>query len=289
MNAKDKPQIAVLGVGWVGGAVARYFQDEGRSPLLYDPPKGLGVGADLAAADVFFVCVPTPFDRDRGGFDLSYVETSIAAIPGEKTVVIKSTVLPGSTEEMQRRFPRHRLLFNPEFLREKTADRDFREPERQIVGCTSRSRDAADDVLRLLPPAPFTRVVTATEAEMIKYFGNAFLAMKVVFANQMFDLCSRLGISYDRVSECSAADTRIGSSHMRVICDGYRGYAGSCFPKDVRALIQLGERLGVDLELLKTGEKINNVLVASSGAAAVRPMERPAAGGRPQEPALSQG
>jgi len=266
MNDKQTPRIAVMGIGWVGGSVARYFQDAGRGPLLYDPPKGLGSAADLARADVLFVCVPTPFDQVRGGFDLSCVEQALAAIPAGKTVVIKSTVLPGSTEELQRRYPRHRLLFNPEFLREKTADADLRRPDRQIVGYTAESRADAQLVLDLLPPAPFTRIMPATEAEMVKYFGNAFLAMKVVFANQIYDVCSRLGVSYDQVSECAAADPRIGASHLQVHCDGYRGYGGHCFPKDVRALIQFGDRIGVDLGLLKTGEKINNELAPSSAA-----------------------
>jgi len=264
MDEKDKLKVAVLGVGWVGGAVARYFQDIGRQPVLYDPPKGLGSAGELAAADVHFICLPTPFDPARGGFDLSYVEEGMKVIPKGRIAVIKSTVLPGSTEDLQRRFPDHQILFNPEFLREKTADQDFRNPDRQIVGYTDKSRGAAAAVLELLPKSPFTRIIRATEAEMIKYFGNAFLALKVVFANQVFDLCRKMGISYDEVKECAAADPRIGPSHLQVLCDGYRGYAGSCFPKDVRAFIQLGESLGIDLSLMKTCEGINNGLIAAT-------------------------
>lgn len=264
MTEKNKFRIAVLGVGWVGGAVARYFQDTGSQPVLYDPPKGLGNKEDLARADVNFICLPTPFDPAKGGFDLSYVEEGLGLIPQGRIAVIKSTVLPGSTEELQRRFPDIRVLFNPEFLREKTADQDFRHPDRQIVGFTEVSRADADAVMALLPAAPFARTIKATEAEMIKYFGNAFLALKVVFANQVFDLCRKMGISYDEVKECAAADPRIGSSHLQVLCDGYRGYAGSCFPKDVRAFIQLGERLGIDLALMKTCEGINNSLIAAT-------------------------
>ena len=261
---KRKPKIAVVGIGWVGGAVARYFQDAGLEPLLYDPPKGLGRPEDLAGADVFFLCLPTPFDPAKGGFDLSYVEQVLPLIPAGRIVVIKSTVLPGSLDDLQRRFPGHRLMFNPEFLREKTADQDFRHPDRQIVGYTEQSRAAAETVLALLPPAPFVRVIRSTEAEMVKYFGNAFLALKVVFANQVFDLCAKLGIDYDQVRDCAAADPRIGPSHLDVRCDGYRGYGGHCFPKDVRAFIQLGDRLGIDLGLMKTCEGINNGLIAAS-------------------------
>lgn len=255
-----------MGVGWVGGAVARHFDDAGFAPFRYDPPKGLGSADDLAAADVIFVCLPTPFDERAGGFDLSYVRAGVAAIPGSKTVVIKSTVLPGTTETLQKEFPRHRFLFNPEFLRQATADEDFRRPDRQIVGATAEGAADAERVLALLPPAPFTRVIGATEAETVKYFGNCFLAMKVVFANQVFDVCDKLGVAYDVVKDCAAADPRIGASHLQVLHDGYRGYGGSCFPKDMRAFIQLGDRIGADLALLKTAERLNKEILARNPA-----------------------
>lgn len=257
-----RPKIAVMGVGWVGGALARYFDDAGFAPLRYDPPKGMGTVEDLAAADIVFVCLPTPFDERAGGFDLSYVRKGVAAIPGGKVVVIKSTVLPGTTEALQKEFPQHRFMFNPEFLRQSTADADMRAPDRQIVGVTDASEGDAADVLRVLPAAPFTKTVRATEAETLKYFGNCFLAMKVVFANQVFDLCERLGVAYDVVKDCAAADPRIGTSHLQVVHDGYRGYGGSCFPKDMRAFIQLGDELGVDLTLLKTCERLNQGILA---------------------------
>jgi UDPglucose 6-dehydrogenase len=268
MESRFKGKIAVMGVGWVGGAVARWLDDAGLEPLRYDPPKGLGTEADLAAAEIVFVCLPTPYDEAKGGFDLSYVEEGIRALPDGKIVVIKSTVLPGTTEELQRKNPRHRFVFNPEFLRQATADADFRAPDRQLVGVTDASRSAADDVLAVLPAAPFTRVLGATEAEAVKYFGNCFLALKVVFANQLFDLCRAVGADYDAVKDCAAADPRIGPSHLQVIHDGYRGYGGSCFPKDVRALIQLGDALGAEQELLKACERLNAQVIAKNPAPA---------------------
>lgn len=262
----EQQKIAVMGVGWVGGAVACHFEAAGLSPVRYDPPKGLGTAAELAAADVIFVCLPTPFDEAAGGFDLSFVRQGVAAIPGAKTVVIKSTVLPGTTDALQAEFPQHRFLFNPEFLRQSSADEDFRAPDRQIVGVTAASAGDAEAVLALLPAAPYVRVMRAAEAEAVKYFGNCFLAMKVVFANQAYDLCRALGVDYDVVKDGAAADPRIGPSHLQVLHDGYRGYGGSCFPKDVRAFIQLGERAGVDLELLRTCERLNAAILARNPA-----------------------
>lgn len=262
MGTVPARKIAVMGVGWVGGALSRYFEDAGLSPMRYDPPKGLGTKDDLAAAEIVFICVPTPYLQNGVGFDLSFVESAVEALPPGKTVVIKSTVLPGTTEALQSKYPQHRFLFNPEFLREKTADQDMRSPDRQLIGVTGASAGLAEEVLVVLPKAPFSKVIRATEAETVKYFGNCFLAMKVVFANQMFDVCRTLGIDYESVKACSAADGRIGPSHLEVKQDGYRGYAGSCFPKDVRAFIQLGESIGIDVELLRTVEKLNSKLVS---------------------------
>ncbi len=250
-----------MGVGYVGGALARYLDEAGHSPLRYDPAKGLDDAGVLTLADVVFVCVPTPYLADGTGFDLSFVRAAVGALPGEKTVVIKSTVLPGTTEMLQQEFPQHRMLFNPEFLRQVTADEDMRHPDRQLMGYTERSKDVAPFILRLLPSAPFMRTLTATEAETVKYFGNCFLAMKVVFANQMFDLCKAIGADYDAVKDCAAADPRIGTSHLQVLQDGFRGYGGSCFPKDVKSFVQFAESLGTDMTLLATADRINDELV----------------------------
>jgi UDPglucose 6-dehydrogenase len=262
MRIPESPVIAVMGVGWVGGALARWFEDAGRRVVRYDPPKGMDDAEGLAVSDVVFVCLPTPFDEKAGGFDLSTVRAGVASIPGNKAVVIKSTVVPGTTDELQRAHPEHAILFNPEFLRQATADADLRAPDRQLVGYTDESRGAAEDILALLPKAPFVRTMRAAEAEAVKYFGNCFLATKVVFANQFYDVCARLGIDYDDVMAAAAADPRIGASHLKVLQDGYRGYGGSCFPKDMRAFIQFAESAGVDPVLLKTCERLNNEIVA---------------------------
>ena len=99
------------------------------------------------------------------------------------------------------------------------------------------------------------------EAEMVKYFGNTWFATKVIFANQIYDLCQKLGIDYERIMEASAADKRIGRTHLDVFHKGYRGYGGKCLPKDIKALIQFADGKGVDLKLHKTVEEINNKLV----------------------------
>lgn len=256
-------RVGVMGVGVVGGAVAEYFKSIGKTPLLYDKHKKLGSVAEVNEADAVFICVPTPYGEN--GFDLSMVEEAVSNLRNGKIVVVKSTVLPGTTENLQAKYSQHQFLFNPEFLRELTAVEDMLSPERQIVGYTEKSRPVAEKILEILPPAPFKKIIPATEAEMVKYFGNTHLAARVIFANQMYDLCQALGIDYDKVRECVGEDKRIGHSHFDIWQGGYRGYGAKCFPKDIRALIQLAEMKGVDLKFHKLVEEINRELAEGQG------------------------
>lgn len=261
-----KQSVGIIGVGMVGGAVQRYFEKVGVKPLLYDKFKNLGSVEEVNRAEVVFVCVPTPYDDAKGGFDLSAVIEALGFIAGEKIVVLKSTVLPGTTELFQKQFPQHKILFNPEFLTQSTADNDMMYPDRQVVGYTKASYSVAGTVLRMLPLAPFERVIPATEAELVKYFGNTWFSVKVVFANQMYDLCKKVGADYDLVRESVSADKRIGPSHLDVFHGGYRGYGGACLPKDTLAIIQFGERIGAPMALLKQVHDLNCALRASPAA-----------------------
>lgn len=264
------PHIAIMGTGMVGGALDRYFKTQNVQAGLYDPPKGLDDVAVLRDADVIFLAVPTPYYLDGSGFDDSYMRAAIDAIPAAgKTLVLKSTITPGTTEKFQAMYPQHRVLFNPEFLTETTADFDMQFPKRQIVGYTPESRRDAELVMGLLPRAPFEKIVSAKDAEMVKYFGNAFYALKVAYANQMYDLCQKMGIDYDTVKECAKAEPMIvgdqRNTHLEIYHKGYRGYGGKCLPKDTRSIIQLAESLGIDLALLKKAEEYNNALQQAQG------------------------
>src|SRR3989344_2501158 len=158
-NMSDKPRIGIIGVGMVGGPIARYFEEfknykRGQDLLLYDvlPEKCAG---DVNNADVIFICVPTPRSPKDNSCDITIIEKVLPTIRGEKVVVIKSTVPPGTTERFQKEYPQHKFLFNPEFLTESRAWEDMMKPDRQIVGFTDKSLEAAYLVLSLLPKAPF--------------------------------------------------------------------------------------------------------------------------------------
>ena len=259
---KKFTKIGIVGIGMVGGAAQRYFERKKDIELfLYDKGKNIGSPQEVNKAEIVFICVPTPYLKEGGGFDLSCVKEALSWLEGGKVIVIKSTVLPGTTEMLQKEYLQHKLLMNPEFLTEETSDQDMLYPDRQIIGYTEKSHTVAGDVMQLLPLAPFERILPATEAEMVKYFGNTWFSVKVSFANQMYDLCQKLGIDYDKMVEAAAADKRIGRTHLNIFHKGYRGYGGKCLPKDIKALIQLADFRGVDLKLHKVVEEINNQLM----------------------------
>ncbi len=256
-------RIGVVGIGFVGGAVAHWFEARGQGDEVtrYDTHKGIGSPDVIRSAEVVFVCVPTPFHEDGRGYDDSAVEETLAFLVPSQIVVIKSTIVPGSTVRYQKRFPRLSILFNPEFLVAKTAQDDFLHPERQIVGFTPESRPLAERILGMLPTASYAKIMPAMEAELVKYFGNTFLATRVIFANQFFDLCRALGADYETVKAAAGADSRIGASHFNVLEGGYRGYGGACLPKDVAALLSFAESLKVQMSLLKEVQRINRKLL----------------------------
>ncbi|MCL5774754.1 MAG: hypothetical protein M1333_00915 [Patescibacteria group bacterium] len=257
-------KIGILGLGFVGGAVEKYFEAKKFRVYKYDKFKKIGSPEEVNKADVVFVCVPTPFYVKKG-FDLSYVEAAIQLLGSGKIVVVKSSIIPGTTDALQRKYPQHRFLFNPEFLREASAYEDFIRPDRQIVGYTARSKAVARKVMQLLPKASYPRIMPAAEAEAVKYMANSFLSLKVIFANQFYDLCKALGLNYDEVRLAVGEDKRISHSHLDVGHGGYRGYGGSCFPKDVNAILEFAGKKKVKMPLLKVMREVNRKLLKASG------------------------
>lgn len=256
--------IGVLGAGFVGGAVLRYLKDKGFDHRVYDKFKDLGSISEINQAQIVFVCLPTPYIPSQG-FDLSCIYEGLNCLEGEKIIVLKSTILPGATQMLQEKYPQHKFLFNPEFLREKSAYWDFINPDRQIVGYLPESRNYGQEILDILPQSAHQILMPATDAEMVKYMANSFLALKVVFANQFYDLCQKVGVDYDQVRLGISLDQRIGKSHLDVGDSGYRGYGGSCFPKDTSAIIDFAQSQGAKLEILETAKKINKDLLAQDG------------------------
>jgi len=258
--------VGVIGCGTVGGALAGWLREGGKHAVaVFDPPKGM-IDPSIRDAEVVFVCVPTPFVDglfvDGQGFDDRYLREAFLALSGlpGRVAVIKSTVPPGTTDRLAKEFPQMRLLFSPEFLSDDTAQADTRRPIRQIVGWTEGNEEIARRVLDILPHAPYSFTMTARNAEMVKYFSNAFYALKVAYANQMSDLCAAVGVDYTVVRSAARCDPMVGPDHLQIMHKGYRGYGGKCLPKDVKTILAVAREAGVSLSLLDAAEAYNNAL-----------------------------
>jgi UDPglucose 6-dehydrogenase len=223
-------KIGLIGKGFVGNSVYQYL---GKIPYYC---KEGGDFAEVDKQDYIFMCLPTPFSGK--GFDLSIIEENIQKLSPGKKIIIKSTILPGTTEMLATKYPQHKFFFNPEFLVEKTALANFLHPDKQIVGYVSEEdKDEAQKILDILPKAVYGKTCIARLAEMVKIVANDFLALKVVFANQIYDYCQDKNVDYDIMVEMLKQDKRLGDSHWQIFFDGYRGYDGHCFPKDMKATV----------------------------------------------------
>jgi len=245
--------IGIFGGGVVGKACASFF----NGAAIYDKFNPIDPLEKVLERDLIFVCVPTPFANNS--FDRSILEEVFAEIGKdgkERIVVIKSTSIPGTTDYFQEQYPDLKVLFNPEFLSEKTAAEDFVKPDKQLVGFTEQSKDVAQSVLDILPDAPYKKIMPAVSAELVKYAVNTYYATKVVFGNMLYDIAQSLGVDYSEVKEAFVSDQRIADSHFNVLHGGYRGYGGKCLPKDLLALVAFAKKQGVDAGLL---EKVNEM------------------------------
>lgn len=217
-------------------------------------------------ADAVFIAVGTPSRRGDGHADLSYVyaaaEEVAGLVDGFTVVVTKSTVPVGTGDEIEAIFKRVRpdadvaVVSNPEFLREGAAIEDFKRPDRVVVGTDDeRARAVMRELYRPLylneTPIQFTGRRTS---ELIKYAGNAFLAMKITFINEIADLCEAVGADVQQVARGIGLDGRIGGKFL----NAGPGYGGSCFPKDTLALVRTARDAGSPVELIETTVRVND-------------------------------
>ena len=237
-------KIGFIGQGFIGKSYADDFERRGFGVVRFALEEPYRQNKEkIKDCDIVFIAVPTP--TTLKGFDYSIVRGALSLVGKGKVAVIKSTVLPGTTKELQKKFPHLFIMHSPEFLVLKQAAEDAARPLRNIVGISKNTkafRDKAKAVLKVLPKAPFESICSAEEAELIKYGGNFFLYLKVLYANVMYEVAEGVGADYEKIRDAMAADPRIGSSHLAVMHDsGHkgakrgRGAGGVCFIKDVAA------------------------------------------------------
>jgi len=240
-NTIQAGQIGFIGQGWIGRHYADDFENRGYDVVRYALEEPYNQNKEkIAACDIVFVAVPTPTTPE--GFDDSCVREVLSCVAPGATAVVKSTLLPGTTEKLQETYPALFVLHSPEFLVERTAADDAARPRRNLIGIPEASRafrDRADAVLSVLPEAPYTAVMTAREAELVKHDGNCFLYTKVLFVNMLHDLITHSGADWQTVRDAFVADPRIGESHTEPVHQTGRGAGGHCFIKDFEAFRRL--------------------------------------------------
>lgn len=233
--------IGFIGQGWIGKHYADEFESRDYTVVRYalEEPY-IHNKAKISNCDVVFIAVPTPTTPE--GFDYSIVRDALTLVGTGNIAVIKSTLLPGTTVILQTDFPTITVIHSPEFLVEATAAYDTAHPARNIIGVTDISEPVlakAQIVLDLLPVAPYSKIMSSTEAELLKYAGNCFLFSKVVFMNMVYDLAQGIGADWDTLKEALVNDKRIGDSHMSPVHSSGRGAGGHCFIKDMEAFRRL--------------------------------------------------
>jgi nucleotide sugar dehydrogenase len=258
--------VGIIGCGFVGSSIRTGLYEKNKVETYDKYNQDLSTVNNLeelvSKSNILFVCLPTPMRQD-GSCDTSLVEQTVLQIDGiananrygSKIIVIKSTVPPGTTQRLQQESSQTvDVIFNPEFLTEANHIEDFKNQKRIVLGgdkCKSSLETIKAMYMRQFPEVPYV-ICGSLEAEITKYFCNCYLATKVSFANEMRQLCDSLNADYNRVVEASVYDTRIGTSHFSVPGpDGKKGFGGSCFPKDVNAMIYIMQQIGVTPKVLQ--------------------------------------
>ncbi len=252
-------RIGIIGKGFVGSAVAHGFSNSvgyEADVRVYDKEKNKSLNslAEVLDTDYVFVSVPTPSNPD-GSINLKILEDCIEEINQslENTnskspiILIRSTIIPGTSERIQNKYKNLKIVFNPEFLTERSANFDFISQTRFILGGKPENVEKVSELYRHRFGSSISIIETNFQsAELIKYVCNNYFAMKVSFLNEMKLVSDAVNANWDDVIEGFLRDGRVGSSHTQVPGpDGKFGFGGSCFPKDIQAMINFSKSLNI--------------------------------------------
>jgi len=231
-------KIGFIGQGFVGKNQADDYERRGFNTVRYSLEAQFVQNKDkIKKCDIVFIAVPTP--TNERGFDDSIVRKAVSLVAPGKIAVLKSTILPGTTQSIQNEYKDRIVLHSPEFLSEATAGRDAAFPDRNIIGIpkdTIKYHRAAKKVLQTLPVAPYNKICSAKEAEIIKYARNTLGFVRIVFTNILYDLSRSIGADWKVIEEAISADPDNGETYSKPIHKSGRGAGGHCFIKDFAAL-----------------------------------------------------
>jgi nucleotide sugar dehydrogenase len=255
-----KYNVGIIGYGFVGESQAFAFAPVSDIKIFdIDKTKATHILDEVLQQDFIFVCLPTPM-KQNGEQDLSYIENFFGGIGLHNTnaiFILKSTVLPNTTKELSTKYP-FNIVFSPEFLTEKNAKLDMLTQSRIILGGYIDLTLKVQSLFEARFGNKHYILTDSTSAELIKYMCNNFLSVKVSFVNEYYDLVQKLGANWDSILEGFVSDPRIGNSHTQTPGhDGKRGFGGTCFPKDINAIIQFSKGANVEMNTLSAAWKTN--------------------------------
>ena len=247
-------RTGIIGLGTVGKAIRSSFEKRNQI-FVHDPKMGTSISDVINNADLAYISVPTPSDERTGECDTRIVEEVLGELPEGYRAVIKSTVIPGTTQRLHEEFPHLKIACSPEFLRTSTSIEDFQNQDILVVG--THHSELAELIFNQHVESGVVRMencylTSPTQAELVKYAKNAFYSMKVIFANQLYDYCNDLGEDWGAVRDIiTMPQTQpIGDSHLEAISGKKRGFGGNCLPKDTLALYTDLKNKGVAYEFL---------------------------------------
>jgi UDPglucose 6-dehydrogenase len=257
-----KFKIGVIGFGFVGESQVFAFSPIADIKVFdIDPIKKTHSLEETINQDLVFVCLPTPM-KENGIQDISLIENffkDVSRLTSKKSIyVLKSTVLPGTTSRLEKEFNLD-IVFCPEFLTEKTAKLDMLTQSRIVIGGSNPLKvHKVKELFETRFGKKHYIITDSTSAEIIKYMSNNFLALKISFMNEYYNLVKNIGGDWKTITEGFSSDPRIGNSHTQVPGhDGKNGFGGTCFPKDINAIIEFSKQNGTKMPTLEAAWETN--------------------------------
>lgn len=257
----NKFKVGVIGNGFVGEAISFAFSSVSDLYIYdIDPLKSKDSLEDIHCCDYVFVCVPTPMFKD-GTQDLSYVKNVFKQATNKPIYILKSTIIPGTTKKLLEKYSKYKIIFSPEFLTERTAKLDMLSQSRIIIG---GDKNLIKDVENLFLKRFKNKNIIKTDsttAELIKYMNNSFFATKISIMNEFKLLSDKIGANWEDAILGFVSDGRIADSHLNVPGhDGKLGYGGTCFPKDVNAILNFAKMHNIYMNTIEGGWVTNKTV-----------------------------